>query len=401
MFVAEAIGSSFLGVLIDKLIASPLLEYARRKKIDRTLEEWRKTLTHIEAVLCDAENKQIREKAVKVWLDDLKSLAYDIEDVIDEFDIEAKQRSLTEGPQACTSKVRKLIPTCGALDPRVMSFNKKMGEKINKITRELDAIAKRRVDLHLKEGVRGVSFGIEERLQTTSLVDESRIHGRDADKEKIIELMLSDEATKCDRVSVISMVGMGGIGKTTLAQIIYNDGRVENRFDMRVWVCVSDDFDVVGITKAILESITKRPCEFKTLELLQEKLKNEMKEKRFFLVLDDVWNENPNHWDVLQAPFNVGARGSVVLVTTRNENVASIMRTTASSYQLHQLTDEQCWLLFAQQAFKNLNSDVCQNLESIGRKIARKCKGLPLAAKTLAGLLRSKQDSTAWNDVGG
>ena len=331
MFVAEAVGSSFLGVLIDKLIASPLLEYARRKKVDTTLQEWRRTLTHIEAVLDDDENKQIREKAVEVWLDDLKSLAYDIEDVVDEFDTEAKQRSLTEGPQACTSKVRKLIPTCGALDPRVMSFNKKMGEKINKITRELDAIAKRRVDLHLKEGVRGVSFGIEERLQTTSLVDESRIHGRDADKEKIIELMLSDEANQCDKVSVISIVGMGGIGKTTLTQIIYNDGRVENRFDMRVWVCVSDDFDVVGITKAIVESITKHPCEFKTLELLQEKLKNEMKEKRFFLVLDDVWNENPNHWDVLQAPFNVGARGSVVLVTTRNENVASIMRTTTSS----------------------------------------------------------------------
>ncbi|RVW75726.1 putative disease resistance RPP13-like protein 1 [Vitis vinifera] len=206
-----------------------------------------------------------------------------------------------------------------------------MGEKINKITRELDAIAKRRLDLHMKEGVGKVSFGIEERLQTTSLADESRIHGRDADKEKIIELMLSDEANQCDKVSVISIVGMGGIGKTTLTQIIYNDGRVENRFDMRVWVCVSDDFDVVGITKAIVESITKHPCEFKTLELLQEKLKNEMKEKRFFLVLDDVWNENPNHWDVLQAPFNVGARGSVVLVTTRNENVASIMRTTTSS----------------------------------------------------------------------
>ena len=176
-----------------------------------------------------------------------------------------------------------------------------------------------------------MSFGIEERLPTTSLVDESRIHGRDADKEKIIELMLSDEANQCDKVSVISIVGMGGIGKTTLTQIIYNDGRVENRFDMRVWVCVSDDFDVAGITKAILESITKSRCEFKTLELLQEKLKNEIKEKRFFLVLDDVWNENPNHWDVLQAPFRVGAQGSVVIVTTRNENVASIMRTTTSS----------------------------------------------------------------------
>eukprot|EP00261_Vitis_vinifera_P032108 XP_019073351.1 PREDICTED: putative disease resistance RPP13-like protein 1 [Vitis vinifera] len=399
MFVAEAVGSSFISVLIDKLIASPLLEYARRKKVDRTLEEWRKTLTHIEAVVDDAENKQIREKAVKVWLDDLKSLAYDIEDVVDEFDTEAKQRSLTEGPEASTNKVRKLIPTCGALDPRAMSFNKKMGEKIKKITRELDAIAKRRLDLHLREDVGGVLFGIEERLQTTSLVDESRIHGRDADKEKIIELMLSDEAAEVNRVSVISIVGMGGVGKTTLAQIIYNDGRVENRFDMRVWVCVSDDFDVAGITKAILESITKSRCEFKTLELLQEKLKNEIKEKRFFLVLDDVWNENPNHWDVLQAPFRVGAQGSVVIVTTRNENVASIMRTTTSSYQLCQLTEEQCWLLFAQAAFTNLDSNECQNLQSIGRKIAKKCKGLPLVAKTLGGLLRSKQDSTAWNEV--
>uniref|UniRef100_F6HVF9 Uncharacterized protein n=1 Tax=Vitis vinifera TaxID=29760 RepID=F6HVF9_VITVI len=288
------------------------------------------------------------------------------------------QRSLTEGPQASTSKVRKLIPTYGALDPRALSFNKKMGEKIKKITRELDAIAKRRLDLPLREGVGGVSFGMEERLQTTSSVVESRIHGRDADKEKIVELMLSNEATGGDRVSVFSIVGMGGIGKTTLAQIIYNDCRVENRFEKRAWVCVSDDFDVVGITKKILESFTQSQCESKNLELLQEKLKNEMKEKRFFLVLDDVWNENLNHWDVLQAPFYVGAQGSVVLVTTRNENVASIMR-TRPSYQLGHLTDEECWLLFSQQAFKNLNSDACQNLESIGRKIAKKCKGLPLA----------------------
>eukprot|EP00261_Vitis_vinifera_P026053 XP_010659172.2 PREDICTED: putative disease resistance RPP13-like protein 1 [Vitis vinifera] len=273
-----------------------------------------------------------------------------------------------------------------------------MGEKIKKITRELDAIAKRRLDLPLREGVGGVSFGMEERLQTTSSVVESRIHGRDADKEKIVELMLSNEATGGDRVSVFSIVGMGGIGKTTLAQIIYNDCRVENRFEKRAWVCVSDDFDVVGITKKILESFTQSQCESKNLELLQEKLKNEMKEKRFFLVLDDVWNENLNHWDVLQAPFYVGAQGSVVLVTTRNENVASIMR-TRPSYQLGHLTDEECWLLFSQQAFKNLNSDACQNLESIGRKIAKKCKGLPLAVKTLAGLLRSKQDSTAWNEV--
>ncbi|XP_059597512.1 putative disease resistance RPP13-like protein 1 [Vitis vinifera] len=126
MFVAEAVGSSFLGVLIDKLIAFPLLEYARRKIVDRTLEDWRKTLTHIEAVVDDAENKQIREKAVKVWLDDLKSLAYDIEDVVDEFDTKARQRSLTEGSQASTSKTL-ILSECRYL----VDLPTKMGRLIN------------------------------------------------------------------------------------------------------------------------------------------------------------------------------------------------------------------------------------------------------------------------------
>eukprot|EP00261_Vitis_vinifera_P032116 XP_019073359.1 PREDICTED: putative disease resistance RPP13-like protein 1 isoform X2 [Vitis vinifera] len=144
MFVAEAVGSSFIGVLIDKLIASPLLEYARRKKVDRTLEEWRKTLTHIEAVVDDAENKQIREKAVKVWLDDLKSLAYDIEDVVDEFDTEAKQRSLTEGPQASTSKTL-MLSECRFL----VDLPTKMGRLINLRHLKIDGIKLERMPMEM------------------------------------------------------------------------------------------------------------------------------------------------------------------------------------------------------------------------------------------------------------
>ncbi|KAL6326164.1 hypothetical protein AAG906_001039 [Vitis piasezkii] len=403
MFVAEAAVSSIFDLVLEKLVAAPLLEYARRQNVEATLQEWRTTLLHIEAVLTDAEQKQTREIAVKLWLDDLKSLAYDMEDVLDEFNTEANLQILIHGPQASTSKVHKLIPTCfAACHPTSVKFNAKIGEKIEKITRELDAVAKRKHDFHLREGVGGLSFEMEERLQTTSLVDESSIYGRDAKKEAIIQFLLSEKASRDNGdngVSVVPIVGMGGVGKTTLAQIIYHDKRVESHFDTRIWVCVSDRFDVIGITKAILESVTHSSTDSKNLDSLQNSLKNGLNGKKFFLVLDDVWNEKPQNWDALKAPFRAGAQGSMIIVTTRNEDVASIMRTTASSHHLGVLSYQQRWLLFAKHAFAHTNTNNRQKLEPIGEKIVRKCRGLPLAAKSLGSLLHTKQDENAWNEV--
>ena len=399
MFAAEAALSAFLEAVFTKFLSPQLWSYARFLEVDSTFEEWRKTLLGIEAVLNDAEERHIREKGVKVWLDDLKALAYDMEDVLDEFDTEAKQPKPMGGPQITMTKVQKLIPTCCSNSGSgALILNENMNRTIKRITKELEAVAKRKFDLPLREDVRGLSNATERKLQTTSSVDGSGIYGRDSDKEKIIELLLSDETTRDSKISVIPIVGMGGIGKTTLAQMIYNDERVKNHFEMGIWACVSDQFDVTRITKAVLESVTKTSYDIKNLELLQDSLKNELKGKKFFLVLDDVWNENYHNWDVLQVPFKVGAQGSAIIVTTRNEEVAYLM-STLPSHHLGELSSEECWLLFAQHAFANINSDVRRSLEPIGRKIARKCKGLPLVAKTLGGLLRSKQDSEAWNDV--
>lgn len=399
MFAAEAALSAFLQVVFTKLLSPQLWNYARRCKVDLTFEEWRKTLLGIEAVLNDAEQKHVKEKAVRVWLDDLKALAYDMEDVLDEFDTEARQAEAMVGPQATAPKVGKLIPTCcSSSGSAALIFNKNMGRNIKRITNELKAISKRKFDLPLREDLRGLSSSSERSLQTASSVDESGIYGRDSDKEKIIELLLSDETTKDCKIAVIPIVGMGGIGKTTLAQIIFNDERVKNHFELGIWACVSDQFDVARITKAVLESATKTSYDIKNYELLQDGLKNELKGKKFFLVLDDVWNENYHNWDALRVPFKAGAQGSAIIVTTRNEEVAHLM-STLPSHHLGELSSEDCWLLFEQHAFANIDSDIRRSLEPIGRKIAKKCKGLPLAAKTLGGLLRSKQDSEAWNDI--
>ncbi|XP_006595239.1 putative disease resistance RPP13-like protein 1 [Glycine max] len=134
------------------------------------------------------------------------------------------------------------------------------------------------------------------------------------------------------------------------------------------------------------------------LDALRVELKNNLKDKKFLLVLDDLWNEKYNDWHHLIAPFSSGKKGSKIIVTTRQQKVAQ-MTHTYPIYELKHLTDENCWCILAEHAFGNEGYNEYPILEETGKKIAKKCNGLPLAAKTLGGLLRSNVDEKEWDRI--
>ena len=135
------------------------------------------------------------------------------------------------------------------------------------------------------------------------------------------------------------------------------------------------------------------------LDLLQQKLKESLGDKKFLLVLDDVWEKCCSEWEGLRIPLLAAGEGSKVVVTTRNPNVGKIMRAD-HTHPLEGLSEAHCWSLFQKLAFEN--KDSCpypQVLESIGRKLVAKCRGLPLAVKALRSLLYSKTDRREWEQI--
>nr|XP_023879230.1 putative disease resistance RPP13-like protein 1 [Quercus suber] len=375
--VGGAFLSAFLQVAFDRLASRDFLDFLKgRKDIDGSLKKLKKLLRSANVVLVDAEDKQYTNPSVKEWLDELQHAVYGADDILDEIGYEALRR-----------KVSGLIPTS------VDSFNTRIKSELEAILNELESLTKEKDDLGLEK----VAGGVPPRPLTNFLPEEYGVFGRDNDREAIFQKFESDDAA-VNGPCVVPIVGMGGIGKTTLARLIYNDKRVEEYFDLRAWVCVSENFDSFKIAKAIFEQVTSSACGFQDISSLQKEMKEKFMGKKIFLVLDDVWNESYDDSVELLKVFRCGAKETKIIVTTRSEKVASNVLTVAA-FHLKQLSNEECWSLFEKHAFINGKASEFPILEDIGKQIVQKCKGLPLAAKALGGLLRCEQDPKEWTMI--
>ncbi|KAK9137646.1 hypothetical protein Sjap_008240 [Stephania japonica] len=396
------------GPLIEMLISSIQREITLVWVVKTEVMKLSKTLSAIRDVLADAEEKQIKDKKVRDWLIKLKDVAYDAQDVLDdwatdELDLVRVQPDQSdEQSKDCTNvRVRYSFQSFFDYLKRLI-FYYKIAKNIKESRERFDGIVKEMSDFSLIKKSMDVEGSVVPRQsissgrETSSTSAEPQIYGRETDKENFVKRLLENINNE-HAVSVCPIVGIGGLGKTTLAQFVYNDDRIQKHFDVKIWICVSDDFNVKKLLKKVIEAVIKSRYELDDLDLIQNEVKKKLKKKRFLLVLDDVWSDKQEEWNSLMSSLTVGAQGSSVIVTTRLD-LTSIRGINLEPYQLDGLSEGDCWALFRTYAF-GVGKEEKPSLKKIGKEIIKKCGGLPLAVKALGSLLWFKDEDTQWEAV--
>ncbi|KAK9178242.1 hypothetical protein WN943_027432 [Citrus x changshan-huyou] len=358
--------------LLEKLGSSAYEELLLFCGVKNDLHKLKEKLTTVKSVVLDAEEKQNHNRRLSDWLGKLKDACYDAEDVLDEFEVEDQRRQVMKQ----RSIGRKFRNFFGSSNP--IAFRFRMGHQIKKIRERFDEIAKLSGEFNLIERLDDHRRVVHKEREATQPNVPPDIIGRDKDREKIIELLMQTSDGKSETVSVVPIVGIGGLGKTAVAQLVYNDQRVKEHFELKIWIRVFEDFGERQIMRKIMELIIEQIMTNYVFQgdlnthRLQQILRDCLNGKRYLLVMDDVWNEDPEAWRNLKSLLLGGANGSKILVTTRSRKVASIMGTRGGTtgYNLQGLPFEDCLSLFMKCALQE-ERDKHPNLAKIGEEIVK------------------------------
>ncbi|XP_078154676.1 disease resistance protein RGA2-like [Carex rostrata] len=399
--IAEWAGSAVIGELV-----STGFSYLGNRKLPANgvaeLKRIETALPQIKDAMSIAEALKMKDPSFCQWVEKFRLAVEASQDMLDELEykkLEDMVKGRDEvGGSASSSKKRKSY-----------SINDDTLERLKEVVKMLDQAANGVEDLLQAAnqfGIQNLSDSRQEasrvfRRETTSFLVERELFGREVEKHKVIDWLKRPTDA---HLSSFGIVGVGGLGKTTLVQYAYKEMRGSNHFDKTIWVCVSTNFSVDDITRKILGELGQNNCNNKPLNALQEALKENIHLKKILLVLDDIWDdEKRSDWDQMFAPLRSVNEGSKIIFTTRMKSVAdllaSVISTEHESLSLQGLREQELRLLFQSYAFHGFNLDNHRNLQGIGDQILKMLRGSPLAAKVIGCLLNTSMDHQYWTRV--
>lgn len=386
--------------------------------VEDGINKLRSSLKKSRLIINKVEKLRIQDEGVKPRLKgllrQLRDAAYDADDLLDEFQYEVLKKQVEQQenestdfslPSSSTAQPATKKPriSVSAIADRICSSTDKdrvqeIKERIESITGEISQLIPL-FPLSDFDNCRNQQLISSTSRTTSSVLVETEVFGRDKDLKELKDLLLndSDRAGSSDSsIPVLAIVGIGGIGKTTLAQQVYNDEAVQAHFQLKIWVCVSENFSVDRLTKEIIESATRDKSDLTNLDVLHMIVKEKITSKKFLLVLDDVWNEDSGKWEKFYAPLKNGVKGSKILVTTRSSKIAGMVG-AVDPIHLDGLEEKSFWAFFKECVFGSQNNGGHPpDLEAIAKAIAERLNGLPLTAKTVGGLLKVNMEKSHW-----
>ncbi|KAL6870764.1 hypothetical protein ACP4OV_014612 [Aristida adscensionis] len=368
------------------------------------IEKMSDKLGDLKNILADADKRNITDTTVQAWVKELKGAMYDATNIIDLCQLKAME----DGPR------RDL----GCFNPLLFCLRNPLhahdiGSQIKNLNQRLDSIRRRSKNfnfINLSSYDHHSTLLPSARLasrETSAELDESGVVGEkiEEDTRNLVGMLTKQgDINNYDenKVLVFAIVGLGGIGKTTLAKKIMNNEVIRQEFNKKVWLSVNENFsDIELLRRAVVVVEGDHQATADTKGALEQALKKALNGCKTLLVMDDVWNHHA--WEsVLKTPFiNAVASGSRVLITTRHDMVARGVKAMFPYHHVDKLEPEDAWSLLKKQVLANGNDEPqIENLKDTGMRIIAKCDCLPLAVKVMGGLLCQKKTTRGeWENV--
>ncbi|KAH7858879.1 hypothetical protein Vadar_028974 [Vaccinium darrowii] len=389
-------------VVVEKL-ATLLAEEAQfLGGVRRGVSELRDDLESMRSFLQDAESRIETEKGVETWVKQVRDAAHDTEDIIDEFSSRFPLLSQQQRNGNFLFSLRRVFDHI-----RHLRTLHRLAVQIDDVRRKIKDISERRNAFSFRRTEEATSsssvLNTWHDLRLASLfIDEADVVGIENPKSLLISWLIEGE----HNLTAISVVGTGGVGKTTLVKKAYDSQAVKKHFDCHAWITVSKSFTTAELLRSALKDLMEEtkdriPEGIETMGEVQvvNKLREHLKEKRYVVVFDDVWSTNA--WEVIKFAFPNYCCGSRVVFTTRISDIEASIDILGHVYHLQPLPEEEAWKLFSMKAFRREHKGVCpKELESMSQSMLKKCGGLPIAIVAIGSLLSKKDKNVLeWKKV--